>query len=149
MRKPAFCICENKDADQLRGTVKLISAFIFATRSLLSKSEISSFWPSSVAVQTGLCWTWSKTPKTGFLTTGLHSSLVLSTQAAADIWLTGCLSRHKRSIDLKEVIFHMHHSVRCFPLHSKQVTASFSLPKHPTTATTTKQTTHTFCLPYN
>ena len=27
MRKPAFCICENKDADQLCG----ISAFVFAT----------------------------------------------------------------------------------------------------------------------
>ena len=33
MRKPAFCICENKDADQLRGvTAKLISAFVFTTR---------------------------------------------------------------------------------------------------------------------
>ena len=35
MRKPTFCICENKDADQLRGsfavTAKLISAFVFAT----------------------------------------------------------------------------------------------------------------------
>ena len=30
MRKPAFCICENKDADQLPG--HLICAFIFATR---------------------------------------------------------------------------------------------------------------------
>ena len=38
MRKPEFCICENKDADQLRGnreadlTAKLISAFVFAIR---------------------------------------------------------------------------------------------------------------------
>ena len=41
MRKPAFCICENKDADQLRGNreadqrlcfAKLINAFVFATR---------------------------------------------------------------------------------------------------------------------
>ena len=35
MRKPAFCKCENKDADQLCGyavTVKLISAFVFAIR---------------------------------------------------------------------------------------------------------------------
>ena len=38
MRKPAFCICKNKEADQLRGnrgfavTAKLISAFVFATR---------------------------------------------------------------------------------------------------------------------
>ena len=29
MRKPMFCICENKDTDQLRA--KLISAFVFAT----------------------------------------------------------------------------------------------------------------------
>ena len=32
MRKSFFCICENKDADQLRGTAKLISAFVFAIR---------------------------------------------------------------------------------------------------------------------
>ena len=32
MRKPDFCICENKDADQLRGNAKLISAFVFATQ---------------------------------------------------------------------------------------------------------------------
>ena len=32
VRKPAFCICENKDADQFAVTVKLISAFVFATR---------------------------------------------------------------------------------------------------------------------
>ena len=32
MRKPTICVCENKDADQLRGvTAKLISAFVFAT----------------------------------------------------------------------------------------------------------------------
>ena len=30
--KTGFCICENKDADQLRGdTAKLISVFVFAT----------------------------------------------------------------------------------------------------------------------
>ena len=29
MRKPTFCICENKDVDQLRG---YISAFVFATQ---------------------------------------------------------------------------------------------------------------------
>ena len=33
MRKPTFCICENKNADQLRGvTAKLISAFVSATQ---------------------------------------------------------------------------------------------------------------------
>ena len=45
MRKPACCICENKDADQLR---ELISAFVFATRivqslySLNLKSQVSN-----------------------------------------------------------------------------------------------------------
>ena len=32
MRKPAFCICENKGAVQLAVTEKLISAFVFATQ---------------------------------------------------------------------------------------------------------------------
>ena len=31
MRNLDFCLCENKDADQLRSTAKLISAFVFAT----------------------------------------------------------------------------------------------------------------------
>ena len=30
VREPAFCIYENKDADQLAVTVKLISVFVFA-----------------------------------------------------------------------------------------------------------------------
>ena len=30
MRKPDFCICKNKDAEQLAVTAKLISAFVFA-----------------------------------------------------------------------------------------------------------------------
>ena len=32
VRKPAFCICKNKDTDQLAVTAKLISAFVFAKR---------------------------------------------------------------------------------------------------------------------
>ena len=32
VRKPAFCICKNKDEDQLVVTAKLISAFVFAIR---------------------------------------------------------------------------------------------------------------------
>ena len=75
MRKPAFCICENKDADQLRGNreadQRLCFRYTNSTISLLSKYEISSLQPSSVAVQPGLCGTWSETPKTGFLTTRL------------------------------------------------------------------------------
>ena len=75
MRKPDFCICEHKDADQLRGNreadQRLCFPYIDSTIPLLSKSEISSLYPSSVVVQPGLCGTWSETPKTGFLTTRL------------------------------------------------------------------------------
>ena len=46
MRKPAFCICENKVADQLRGNReadrRLCFRYIDSTTPLLSKSEISS-----------------------------------------------------------------------------------------------------------
>ena len=81
MRKPAFCICENKEADQLRGNreadQRLCFRYTDSTIPLLSKSNISSFYPSSVAVQPGLYRTWSKTPKTGFLRTRLISSSYL------------------------------------------------------------------------
>ena len=71
MRKPAFCICENKDADQLRVNCEADQGLCFcytdSTIPLLPKSEISSLWLSSVAAQPGLCRTWSETPKTSFL----------------------------------------------------------------------------------
>ena len=71
MRKPGFCICENKDADQLRGDreadQRLCFRYTDSTIPLLLESEISSLLPSSVVVQPGLCQTWSETPKTGFL----------------------------------------------------------------------------------
>ena len=73
MKKAAFCICENKDADQLRGNheadQRLCFRYTDSTIPLLPKSEISSIWPSSVAVQDGLCQSWSETLKTGFLRT--------------------------------------------------------------------------------
>ena len=34
MRKPTFCVCENKDADQLCSNAQLISIFVFDTQSL-------------------------------------------------------------------------------------------------------------------
>ena len=75
MRKPDFCICENKDADQLRGNreadQRLCFRYTDSTTHQLTKSEFSSLQPSSVAVQPGLCRTWSETPKTGFLITRL------------------------------------------------------------------------------
>ena len=73
VRKTDFCICENKDTDQLRGNSeadkRLCFSDIDSTISLLSKYEISSLKPSSVAVHPCLCETWSETPKTGFLIT--------------------------------------------------------------------------------
>ena len=55
MRNPTFCICENKDADQLRcnreAYHRLCFRYIDSAISILSESEISSLWPSSVAVQ--------------------------------------------------------------------------------------------------
>ena len=49
MRKPAFCICENKSTDQLHGkcaaTAPLFS--LHSTIPLLPKSKFSSLWLSS------------------------------------------------------------------------------------------------------
>ena len=84
MRKPAFCICENKDADQLRVNREADQRLCFrhtdSAIPLLSKPGISSLKLSSVAVQPGLCRTWSKTPKTGFLTMRLIYMLSWNTR---------------------------------------------------------------------
>ena len=65
MRKPTFCICENKDADQLRhnreADQRLCFRYIESAIHLLSKSEVSRLFPSSVAAQPGLCRTRSET----------------------------------------------------------------------------------------
>ena len=80
MRKPAFYICENKDADQLHSNCAADQRFCFrymdSVIPLLSKSEISSLKPSSVAVQPGLCRTWSETQRPGFLTTRLKCTFL-------------------------------------------------------------------------
>ena len=65
MRKPTFCICENKDADQLRDNrqadQRLCFRYIDSAILLVPEYEISSLLPSSVAVQPGLCQTRSET----------------------------------------------------------------------------------------
>ena len=75
MRKPAFYICENKEADQLRGSreadQRLWFRYTDSTIPLLPKSKISSLKESSVAVEPRFSRTWSETPKTGFLATRL------------------------------------------------------------------------------
>ena len=59
-----MCIGENKGADQLRSNCVadhlLCFRYMDGTIPLLSKSKISSLYPSSVTVQPGLCWTWSE-----------------------------------------------------------------------------------------
>ena len=66
MRKLAFGICENKEADQLSGNheadQRLCFRYTYSTIPLLPKSEIS---------KCSVCGTWSETPNTGFLTTRL------------------------------------------------------------------------------
>ena len=75
MRKPAFCICENNDADRLcTVTAQMVSAFfrhIDCTLPPLYKSEISSLKLCCVAVQSDLCRAWPEISKTGFLATRL------------------------------------------------------------------------------
>ena len=65
MGKPTICIGENKGADQLRSNCeadqRLCFLYMDSTIPLLLKSEISSFYQSSVAAQPGLCRTCSKT----------------------------------------------------------------------------------------
>ena len=60
MRKPDICICENKDADQLRGnreavTAKLISAFVFATQIVQSLYFLSP----KIQASSHLLWLYS------------------------------------------------------------------------------------------
>ena len=64
MRKPYFCLCENKGADQLCSNCTTDQHLCFhhldCTILLLSKSNISSLYQSYVTVQSGLCRTWSE-----------------------------------------------------------------------------------------
>ena len=75
MRKPDFCLWENKGADQLCNNCTADQCLCFRYTdnaiSLLPKSNISRFWPFSETVQLDLCRTWSETTKTGFLTSQL------------------------------------------------------------------------------
>ena len=71
MRKPGFCICENKGADQLCSNCTADQHLCFrysdSTIPLLLKAIISNLYPASVTVQAGLCRAWLDPPKTSFL----------------------------------------------------------------------------------
>ena len=77
VRKPDFCLCENKGADQLCRNCTADQGLCFRYMDnmfpFLLKYKISSFQPFSVTVQTRLCQSWSKTPKTCFHASGLNS----------------------------------------------------------------------------
>ena len=64
-----------KGADQPACPRSLISTFVVRCLDsiipLVCMSQISSLYLTSVAVQADLSLTWSETPKTGFLVTGL------------------------------------------------------------------------------
>ena len=65
MGKPTICICENKDADELRGNREADQRLCFrysdSTIPLLLLAKISSLYPVSVLVQPDLCRTCSET----------------------------------------------------------------------------------------
>ena len=85
MRKRDFCLCENKGADQLLSNCEADQGLCFrytdSTIPLSLKSEISSFYPSSVAAQAASCRTWLETPKTAFLA----SRLILCTEVGLSV----------------------------------------------------------------
>ena len=89
-RKPTFCICENKDADQLRGyseaDQRLCFRYIDSAFSLLSKSKKSSLYLSSLAVfaQHGLYGTWSETQKKRLSCDAAYYYIMISVPCAAD-----------------------------------------------------------------
>ena len=107
MRKPAFCTCKNKSADQLcsnrTANQRLCFRYIDSTIPLLPKSETSSPCSSSVVAQPGLCWTWSKTPKTGFShvvaqMSSLSSLLLSPTIGLAPVKLMGIYCSSKSAL---------------------------------------------------
>ena len=107
MRKPTFCLCENKDADQLRGSreadQRLCFRYTNSTIPLLSKSELSSLLPSSVAVQPGLCRTRSETRTLVF---SCHGSCYINAPLHADLSLT--LAETLKTVFSRDGLKHIH-----------------------------------------
>ena len=86
MRKLDFCLFEN-GTDHLCSNCRddqcLCFGYMDGTIPLLSKFETSSFKPSSVAAQAGLCQTLSKTLKTFFLVVRLIYVYQLTTKGVS------------------------------------------------------------------
>ena len=102
VRNPAFCICKNKDADQLSSNCEADQRLCFrytdSTIPLLPKSQISMLYPSSVAVQPGLCRTWSENLKTSFLASRLICYLCHENKGAVQLICTFCFHICKKQV---------------------------------------------------
>ena len=76
MRKTVLAICEQQRRRSACHPRSLISGFIVRCLDSIMPplviAEISRLYLVSVAEQAGLSLTWSQTPKTGFLVTGLN-----------------------------------------------------------------------------
>ena len=114
MRKPAFCIGENKAADQLCGNrtanQRLCFRYTDKTIPLLPKSEISSLWLSSVAAQLSLCRTLSETRRPVFLRRAQISLLrTMEKIQASEIYslFYKCLLRKAFVLQMNYVITHI------------------------------------------
>ena len=87
MRKTTFCICQNKDADQLRCNRKADQRLCFrytdSTIPLLPIYEISSLQPYSVAVQPGFVSDQVGNPEDWFS----HNEAHIVLRATLTIWL--------------------------------------------------------------
>ena len=86
MRKPDFCKCKKKKTQNSAADQRPYFRYVDSTIPLLPKSEISSLFPCSVAVQPGLCQTLSETMKTGLLATRLilHTWVCLITDPSGN-----------------------------------------------------------------
>ena len=100
MRKPCFCICENKDADQLRGNreadQRLCFRYTDSTITLLSESKISSLQPYSVIAQPGFVSDMVGNPEDRFSHNEAH--IVKEIEVYMNFLLPGCITYSRFTI---------------------------------------------------
>ena len=100
MRKPAFCICENKDADQLRGNCEADQRLCFrytdSTIPLLPKYKISRLWLCSA-----VCAGPGRKPEDHFSHTRLISWMIFAELSVYFIHCIKCMGTLKPFIKFK------------------------------------------------
>ena len=91
VRKPTFCICKSKDTGQLRcnheANQLLCFRYLDNTILLHPKYKISSRQQSPVAVQPGMCQTWSESTLWVFSSCGSNISIIAMPLNFAVIYL--------------------------------------------------------------